>query len=203
MKGWSPSWNLFSSSSFSSSSSGHSLLCMFLLCPSHSCISIIHVGNNQYGKYCLFLSQQYLSLFHYYQNIGFVWDGTMPSFFFKKTNTLLYYLPCHWAGARGGVRQEHSGQWGYMSCWGVCWAVIEKSCFPVTCAVSFLLFTFLLLFVWNKGERLEVELPCWTMRLGPHVTLVKQKDRGNLSTVFALSLSPLWTDDLYSIRMCS
>lgn len=123
--------------------------------------------------------------------------------FFKKTNTLLYYLPCHWAGGRGGVRMEHSGQRGYMSCWGVHWAVIEKSCFPATCAVSFLFFTFLLLFVWNEDERLEVELPCWTMRLGPHVTLVKQKDRGNLSTMFALSLSPLWTGNFYSIRMYS
>lgn len=100
MKAWSPSWNLFSSSSFSSSSSGHSLLCMFLLCPSHSCISIIHVGNNQYGKYCLFLSQQYLSLFHYYQNIGFVWDGTMPSFFFKKNKHITVLSPMSLGGGQ-------------------------------------------------------------------------------------------------------
>lgn len=47
----------------------------------HIPVSLIHIENNQYGGYCSFLPQliSTCSFFHYYQNVSFIWNGSIPS----------------------------------------------------------------------------------------------------------------------------
>lgn len=109
MKGWQSPWKLCSPSSSSSNRSGHHSACSLSASRIH--VSLIHIETKTIGVVDSTVPPSthghLLSFFHYYQNVSFVWDGSMPSFLKKQTHySLISCATAGWGWGGGGVGEE-------------------------------------------------------------------------------------------------
>lgn len=178
MKGWHRS-----SSSSSSNRSGHHSACSLSASPIP--VSLIHIETKTVGVVDSTVPpsshSHLLSFFHCYQNVSFVWDGSMPSFLKKQTHYSLISYATAGGGGTGIVRPHGAGESAgklLKSLAYLCSPLPPSSSSPSSSS-SFL---FPLKQEWEAGGRVPAE-----PRDGGHRWLCWSNDRGTWVLVFAPS----------------